>query len=369
MRVAFLTPEVIPAYGWARYGVDLAYALGRQRVEVVAVTQRGSLPPDAAHLLADVRPVLPQLYPPVRGFLARSLLALPQTRRAVADCDLVHVIAEPYTPLGALVGGRRPLVVTAHGTYVPMTARRRLVGGLYRRAYCRAALIAVSRYTAEQVQSALPGVDPVVIHNGVHYDQFQLPADCPPEKTGPVVLATGGVKERKGTHMLVAALARVVQQVPDVQLVVTGGQEPAYLARLQSQIARLGLADRVLLPGHVTQCELLGWYQSADVFALPSQNVGQKFEGFGLVFLEAGACGLPVIGTTGSGVEEAVIDGETGLLVPQDDADALADAIVRLLTDRALHQRLGTAGREHARQQDWSHIAERVQAFYGQILG
>jgi phosphatidylinositol alpha-1,6-mannosyltransferase len=114
---------------------------------------------------------------------------------------------------------------------------------------------------------------------------------------------------------------------------------------------------------------LRGWYQHADVFALPSLTVGEKFEGFGLVFLEASACGLPVIGTTGSGVAEAVRDGETGLLVPQNDVPALADAITRVLTDADLRARLGTAGRAYAETQDWAQVAARVVTVYRRALG
>jgi phosphatidylinositol alpha-1,6-mannosyltransferase len=157
--------------------------------------------------------------------------------------------------------------------------------------------------------------------------------------------------------------------VPDAQLVITGRQDdPAYRSRIEAQIARLGLASAVHLPGVVPEDTLIGWYQHADVFALPSLNVGDRFEGFGLVVLEAGACGLPVVGTRGSGVEEAVIEGETGLLVPQDDAPALAAAITRLLDDPALRARMGETGRQHARQQDWSAVAARVRAVYESAL-
>lgn len=367
MRVAFLTPAVDPGYGWARYALELAHALAGQGVDVVALTQPGTSPPPDVSL-ADVRPVLPQLVPPSRGFMRRSVLAAARVGRAVSDCDVLHVIAEPYSVLGAWSAGPRPLVVTAHGTYVPQTIRRRLVGGLYRRAYRRAHLIAVSEYTAAQVRATLPGAAVTVIRNGVHVDRFQVVVSAP-AKRGPTVLATGGVKTRKGTHILVAAAARVREQVPDLQVIVTGRQDdPAYLARVQQQIADAGLSDCVHLPGMVPEDELIGWYQHADVFALPSLNVGQKFEGFGLVFLEASASGLPVIGTRGSGVEEAIVEGETGLLVPQDDAPALAAAITRLLTDGALRARMSAAGPAYARTQDWAAVAARVIAFYEGVL-
>lgn len=366
MRVAFFTPEVQSAYGWARYALDFGRALAEQGVEIVALCQPGGAV-ESSSWLADCRPVLPRLMPRPRGFLVRSLLALGRVRRAAQDCDVLHVIAEPYAPLAAQAAGDRPLVVTAHGTYVPQTSQRRWVGGLYRRAYHRAHLIAVSDYTAGQVRAALPELDPVVIRNGVHFAHFQTPAPAP-HKTGPTVLASGGVKLRKGTHLLVEALVHVREHVPDVQLVVTGRQDDApYLAEIRARIARWGLEDCAHLVGQIPECDLRGWYQHADVFALPSLSADGKFEGFGLVFLEASASGLPVIGTTGSGVAEAVIDGQTGLLVPQDNAPALADAIVRLLTDDDLRARMGAAGRAYAQTQDWAEAAAQVRALYTQV--
>ncbi|MBN2471593.1 MAG: glycosyltransferase, partial [Anaerolineae bacterium] len=99
-------------------------------------------------------------------------------------------------------------------------------------------------------------------------------------------------------------------------------------------------------------------------FALPAINVDDKFEGFGLVYLEAGAAGLPVIGTLGCGAEEAIVAGETGLLVPQSDAGALAAALGQLLADPALRARLGAAGRERAAAYSWANIAAQVRAAY-----
>jgi glycosyltransferase involved in cell wall biosynthesis len=281
----------------------------------------------------------------------------------LAGCDIVHVIAEPYALIGAWAVGPRRLIVTAHGTFVPRTVRRRIAGQLYQRAYRRACLIAVSEYTAAQVRAVLPDVEPVVIHNGVHVARFEQSVP-PPHKDGPTVLASGGVKPRKGTHVLIEAMARVRAAVPDVQLVITGYQEDiAYLSRVQQQIRQLKLESCVHLLGMLPENELLSWYQHADVFALPSLNVGGQFEGFGLVFLEAGACGLPVIGTSGSGITEAILDGETGFLVPQNDADALADAIIRLLNDDPLRAQMGAAGRQHAQDMDWSSITALPLAF------
>ncbi len=368
MRVALLVSEVAPSYGWARYALELAQALTSQDVKVVALTQRRQSHQTLPQPAMRTHPVLPDLVPAKRGFLVRSMLALPQVRYAIRDCDLVHVVSEPYAPLAALAAGSRPLVVTAHGTYVPQTAQRRWAGAIFRAAYRRAQLIAVSEFTANQVRAVLPGVPSEVIPNGVHFAHYQNPAPAP-QKHGPTVLASGGVKRRKGTHLLVEAMPYVREQVPDAQLVVTGRKtEGDYLADVEQRIHDLGLTGHVHLLGQIPEPELRGWYQHAEVFALPSLSVGGKFEGFGLVFLEASACGLPVIGTKGSGIEEAIHEDETGLLVPQDDVMALAEAITRVLTDAALRSRLGAAGRAYAQTQDWSAVAARVHAVYTRLL-
>lgn len=364
MRVGFLTPELAPNYGWARYALDLATALSAQGVEIVALTQPGA---PLADMVAAHHAVLPMLVPRPRGFLLRLLASTGRARRAASDCDLLHVVAEPYTPLAWWLAAKRPVVVTAHGTYVPQTARRRGVGWLYRHAYRHAHLIAVSSFTAGRVRAVLPGASLSIIRNGVDFARFQQTAPAP-VKTGPTILATGGVKWRKGTHLLVEALARVRQQVPAAQLVITGRQETAYTAALRQRIAQLGLDDCIHLTGQLPEIDLVGWYQHADVFALPSLTGGGQFEGFGLVFLEASAAGLPVIGTAGSGIEDAVIDGQTGLLVPQDDAPALAEAITRVLTDDVLRARLGAAGRAHAQTQNWPSIAGHVIDVYTRLL-
>ena len=367
MRVALLAPDFAAAYGWASYALDLGRSLGAHEVEVIALAQAGGAV-DPALSAARVERVLPRLVPARRGFLIRSLLSVPRVRRALAGCDLLPVIAEPYAPLGLWCAAGRPLIVTAHGTFVPKTVVRPLVGWLYRRAYRRARLIAVSDYTAAQVRAALPGADPLVIRNGVHFARFQAPQPDP-GKQGPTVLASGGVKARKGTHVLVEAFAEVWRQMPDARLIVTGAAEPGYRTRVEALIAQHGLGDAVRLAGMIPESELLAWYRHADVFALPSVNIGGKFEGFGLVFLEAGAAGLPAIGTRGSGVAEAIIDGDTGLLVPQNDAPALAEAILRLLRDPALRARMGAAGRAHAAQQDWQAVAARVRDVYAGLSG
>ena len=120
--------------------------------------------------------------------------------------------------------------------------------------------------------------------------------------------------------------------------------------------------------GQVDEETLLGWYAAAQVFALPSLNVGSRFEGFGLAHLEASAAGLPVISTRDCGVEDAIVDGVTGLLLPQERlSETLAAAILTLLRDPQRARRMGAAGRAHAQEQTWDKVAQEQIALYAQL--
>jgi phosphatidylinositol alpha-1,6-mannosyltransferase len=155
--------------------------------------------------------------------------------------------------------------------------------------------------------------------------------------------------------------------VPGVQCRIVGTleNEPEYAAQVAAEIERLGLSDRVLLLGRAPDADLMRLYAEADVYVLASRNIGWKFEGYGLSLLEASAAGLPVIGTTDCGAEDAVVDSVTGLLVPQGSIERdLPDAINRLLSDHELAARMGAAGRDHARAQTWDYVAQQMIALY-----
>lgn len=368
MHIGFLTPELSHASGWSHYSLSLIQALQRAGVALTVIAARTS--PPAAGL--EFRPLLPGLAPPGRFLLPRMMLAAPQVYARLRACDLIHTTAELHAPLGAWTAGRRPSFLTGHGSYVRVDAYRRPpVSALYKWAFYRARLICVSRYTARVAQEALPGIQTTVVNNGIDAGRFaELPAlDAPPR--GPTVLSAGGVKARKGTLELARAMAVVRQRIPDAQCIIIGStqSEPAYTARVQAAIHELGLEDCVHLLGFVPERTLLAWYGAAQVFVLPSINAGWKFEGYGLTHLEASAAGLPVIGTTDCGAEDAIDDGVTGILVPQHEvAERLPQAILTLLEDHALAQRMGAAGRAKAQRQTWDQVAGQMIALYQAAL-
>jgi glycosyltransferase involved in cell wall biosynthesis len=238
---------------------------------------------------------------------------------------------------------------------------------IYRAIFRRANIVAVSEYTAKRVETAL-GTRPPIVLSGVDYDFYQ-PLRPRPEKRGPTILAVGAVKKRKGIHSLVGAMARVRERIADAQCVVVGKiADRGYIHRLRDLISADGLEDCFHLTGILPYEDIVGWYQNADVFALPSRSGESHFEGFGLVILEAGACGLPAIGTRDSGNESAIVDGETGYLIDQKDTDALAARIGEVLADADLRARLGQGAREFAREHSWERSAQKFLSFYEDVL-
>lgn len=362
MRVALLTADLDGHHGWARYGAEVAAALKAAGASLTVVCPTNTDPtacPDALRLLPTVQPLQ-------SGMLPRQLALLPMLRRALADCDVIHNTVELYAPLAWLVAGRRPLVHTLHGTYTNLPRMRRWpLSTLYRRAITAGRAVCVSQHTARVAAEVMPDLPTHVIPNAVDAARFAVQGP-PLAEREPIILAAGGVKARKGTLELVQALAIVRQTVPQARLVVVG-RVPVngYGQAVCKAIHALGLSDAVTLTGYVDETELRRWYGRARVFALPSMAQGYHFEGFGLVQLEASAAGLPVVTTTGSGAAEAVEHGVTGFVVDAAQiADALPQALLHLLTDDALAQRMGSAGILKAQRTTWAHVARQLLQVY-----
>lgn len=368
LHLGLLAADLTHQHGWAHYSLSLLQALRRAGVRVTVVAARNSPAIDGA----DVLPLLPTVEPIAAKMPLRLAQVARQTRHALAGCDLIHSAIEPYAPLAAWAAGSRPLVITGHGSYVRIgNVYRFPVRLAYEWAFRRALLVCVSRYTAKQAHTAVPGVRVEVVPNGIDVERFAA-ITHDDNRHPPTVLTVGAVKARKGTLALVRAMKTVTGAIPDSRCLIVGSldMEPSYVAQVRAEIERLSLHDSVSLLGRVSNETLLNCYREADVFAMPSLNVGWKFEGYGLSLMEASAAGLPVIGSRDCGAEDAVNDGVTGLLVSQQQVDVeLPQALVRLLSDRALARRMGEAGRVWARQHTWDRVAQQMIGIYRTMLG
>ena len=367
MRIGFLTSDLSTNNGWATYSLSLIRALRSLGVEATVIAARNSPPVEF-----PIQPLLPAVTPPVKHTFLKTMRQLPAARRILGGCDIIHCTAEPYAILGAALAGTRPLFVTAHGSYVNLPRMRRFpVNRLYARAFQRARLICVSRYTAGIARATLPGSDARVVSNGVDVASYLQPPAMKLEKTAPTVIAVGGVKRRKGTLELVEAMARVCETLPTAQCLIMGPPlyGSAYTEQVERRIEELGLGHNVKILGFVAEELKRAWLAAADALALPAVNDGLYFEGFGLTLYEAGASGTAVIGSDNCGVADAIENELSGIIVSQTKLrEDLPRAILRLLQDPALAAKMGAAGRARALEQTWESVAEKVAAWYGEAL-
>jgi glycosyltransferase involved in cell wall biosynthesis len=282
---------------------------------------------------------------PLAGkFLAARLMPGIIEKHCVTPFDVIHAHAAlPCGHAAAMVGKRLsiPFVVSVHGLDAFFTRQSGLIFGswcehvakiVYRSA---GAVICISEKVSEQVTSTTHA-NVTVVYNGVDVDKFF------PEKewsAHPRVLSVGNLIAIKGHALLLRAFARVLRVIPDCSLEIIGdGPERG---RLDQLAAKLGIANRVHFSGRKGRDYVAESMRRCSMFVLPS-----TYEGLGCVYLEAMACAKPAIGCWGQGIEEIIEHRKTGMLVtPGNEAD-LTDAMLNLLRDENLRQRVGTNARE-----------------------
>lgn len=183
------------------------------------------------------------------------------------------------------------------------------------------------------------------------------------------ILTVGRLVERKGQDIVIKALARVREYVPNLVYVIVGDGPDR--KRLQMLTQEHELNDMVLFVGRVPDEELVHYYRGCDVFIMPSRadEARGDVEGLPQVYLQANACGRPAVGGRSGGVEEAILDGVTGLVVDPTDVEEVTRALVLLLKDREYATRLGQNGRARVeREMNWKRGAQEIEALVHRIV-
>ncbi|MEP7381748.1 MAG: glycosyltransferase family 4 protein [Gemmatimonadota bacterium] len=365
MRVCVVTNDFPPRIG----GINDYVAQLVRRFPSGTVTVFASTFPGAAEYDRN----FPQ---PVIRLKTGMMLPTPGVRRQLHDVlrrerpDVVLFGALwPLGHMGPAVS--RKLSIPYGGFSHGLELTGALVPGLLRHIGARASLLtAVSSWARSKLEPAfgwqgrmqlLPsGIDTGAFHPAVSDVAVR-------ERHGlgdaPVVCCVSRLVARKGQDMLIRALPRLALAVPDVRLMIVGSGP--YETTLRALARTTGVAGRVIFTGAVPYAELPAHFRAGDVFAMPcrSRLRGLDIEALGAVFLQGAAVGRPVVAGRSGGAPEAVKDGETGLVVDPDSPALIADALARLLSDRPLAHRMGTAGAEWVHNEwTWDAMTTRLMA-------
>ncbi len=299
------------------------------------------------------------------------------------EIDIAHAHYNmPYSDYSALRYSKRkkvPFVVTYHadaqdsgGNFV-----RNLAQKIYNRSLLKNVLngadviIATSNSYIDESKFLGDYRDKIeVIPNGINLEEFNIKhgkAECRNKLDLPcdkkIILFFGNIVAYKGPHILLKAFLKVKSQFKDVKLVFAGRGEMQ--EELKKLAADLGVKDDIIFTGYVDEKLKPFYYRSADIFCLPSITMA---EAFGIVNLEAMACGVPVISSKLGGIPDVVIDKKTGLLVKPEDEEALAESIIFLLENEDISQKMGKNGKKKVEEYSWRKIAEKTQEFYERLV-
>jgi phosphatidylinositol alpha-1,6-mannosyltransferase len=312
----------------------------------------------------------------------RTTMLLPTpaaTRRAVGllrEHGCTSVWFGAAAPLGLMApalrrAGAERIVATTHGHeagWAQLPAARQLLRRIgestdtitYLGEYTRSRIArALTPEAAARMVQLPPGVDEKTFHPGSGGDEVRARLGLTDR---PVVVCVSRLVPRKGQDTLIRAMPAVLAAEPDAALLIVGGGP--YEKDLRRLAADTGVAASVRFTGSVPWSELPAHYGAGDVFAMPcrTRRGGLDVEGLGIVYLEASATGIPVVAGDSGGAPDAVLDGETGWVVPGTSPTETADRITTLLADPELRDRMGRRGREWVEEKwRWDLLADKLK--------
>jgi glycosyltransferase involved in cell wall biosynthesis len=300
------------------------------------------------------------------------------------DVDIVHAhMGNPPAPISAMLYAKRknkPFILTYHGD------PQHDWGGLARRmtVYLHSKLM-LHRILSRAEVIISPSehfIDEskvlrkyrsktIAIPNGIDISDLDVPyskEECRGrlglDKGEHVILFVGGLSPYKGPDVLIRAMPKIMESLPNSRLVLVG--EGTLREKLEQETKELGIDQRVQFTGFVKDnLQKAMFFHAADVFVLPSVT---SQEIFGIVNLEAMAAGVPIVASKIGGIPDVVTDGDTGLLVPPNDPDAIAKAVVTLISDPELGRAMVERGLKRVEAYSWASIAERTEKIYEEAI-
>lgn len=375
MRPLVITELYLPTKGGTAVWFDEVYRrLGGKEIHIVTADVPGAAEHDLHHPNTVHRVRLQRhwwLKPESLGMYAKLLWRAANVA-LTNRIDAVHTgRVLPEGLVGWLVARlvRVPLVIYAHGEEITtwrQPGKFRVMRFVYRHADI---VVANSEFTRDELLKLGVAENRIhLIYPGVDVERFRpgLPCDDLKEVVGlapteKLILSVGRLSRRKGFDMVIRSLPELISQGIAVRYALIGiGEDQDYLTSLSRE---LGVEDHVSLLGHVSPEDLPRWYNACDAFAMPNREINGDTEGFGMVFIEAAACGKPSLSGVAGGTGSAVVDGVTGQRIDGNSIREVVSCLSELLVHPDLAQTLGAQGHERVlREYSWQRVAEKTMA-------
>ena len=374
----FPTGEESEAYGKSLAAYNICLSLARKRHDVYVFT----ISENKKDCVEDYKGIKVYKYRSLFGYRSEKFSFKILYKPLDFDFDIVHIHSGISI---TVVGGfryamkkRKTLVITWHGDSIREPEYGRYTGiipsiATYFYKYLADkvlahsdAIISVSEsYIYESRFLGKYRDKIIVIPNGINLEEFDIPyskEECRDllklDKEKNIILFVGSLHPLKGPHILLKAIPKVIRKNRDTLFVFVGGGD---IDRYKKLSEELGVREYVKFTGYVDKNKPF-YYKASDIFVLPS-----FLECLPLVILEAMACGVPIVASKVGGIPDVVKDGWNGLLVPPGDSEALANAIIYLLENEDIRERMGKNGRERVKNYSWDKIAEETEKVYLQF--
>lgn len=356
MRILELTPNYVPSKGGVETHMhEINKRLVKDGFEIEVITQKEPNAPESEVKDAVSIHRIPVFEPLKLKYSLGRVMPHMLFKMHRANFDIVHAHAYGYFPTWASMFSNKPTVITTHSD---PAAKIYPFSDLLRSIPIRKCDLVVATTDMEKhhlIQRGVKQKKITVIPNGVTLP----PMDAPTRNLGKIILCLARLDAaHKGQDTLLQAMPKVLSKIPDVKLWVAGeGKDSEMLKKLTK---KLKIGVNVEFKGPINEC-----FKSFCLKNCRLLCVSPRTESFGIVYLEAMAYGLPVVTTRAGGVPEVV--GDAALLVPPNDPAALADALIKVLTDKRCADDLSKKGLERVKLFDWDSIAKKYEEIYEKI--
>lgn len=355
MNILFVTNNFPPEQGGiAQFGYHICRELSNQGHKVTVIAERY---PDSDRFDRSQKFEIHRLYGKIRPTSIETICKTIYFARK-KSCDIVF-----YGAFGSShwLGGvllkklfNLPYVILVHGTELNSYFKRftlfdnkispiilRNAEAIIANSHVTKELVSSHGYPLNKIHVVHPGTDPIKLSSSEISDKIKKKFKLEDKK---VLLSVSRLVAKKNHVNVLKALPQVIEKIPNLSYLIIGQGEEENKIRML--IKELGLENYVKFLGYIEPSDTVPYFDLCDVFIMPSKTVGVDYESFGIVYLEANACDKPVIAGRSGGIGDAVIDGVTGLMVDPEDIDEIANAVVRLLSDKEYAAKLGSNGRK-----------------------